>query len=74
MFIKINKKAPINIFKSNKLRKMKIFAKKPEKGGIPEIEKKIITKDNAVNLFTFDKPAKFEIKNVCGILRKNFLK
>ena len=46
------------------MKKIKIFAKKPESGGIPDIEKKMITKDNAANGFTFAKPVKPEIKKV----------
>ena len=41
----IKKNAPKKFLKSNKLKKIKILAKKPERGGIPEIEKKIMMKD-----------------------------
>ena len=61
----IKKNAPKKFLKSNKFRKIKIFAKNPDKGGIPEIEKKIIINENAVNLLTFKRPLKLEIKNVC---------
>ena len=50
---------------------MKIFARKPENGGIPEIEKKMIIKDNADNLLTLDKPLKVETKKIRGTFFEN---
>jgi len=53
---------PKNCLNSNKFKNIKIFAKNPADGGIPEIEKKIKTNDKALSLFTLESPAKFEIK------------
>ena len=44
-----------------KLNKIKIFAKKPLKGGIPAIEKNKKRKDTAHNLFILNKFDKFDI-------------
>ena len=49
---------------------MKIFARKPENGGIPEIEKKMIIKDNADNWLTLDKPLKVETKKYAELFLK----
>ena len=70
----IKKNAPKKFLKSNKLKKIKILAKKPERGGIPEIEKKIMMKDKAVNLLTLCNPLKLEIKKVCETFDEKVLK
>ena len=57
-------KAARNCLNCNNVKKIKIFARNPAKGGIPEIEKKIRIKENACILLILDRPLKFDTKKV----------
>jgi len=49
-----------NCLVSSRTKKIKIFAKNPARGGMPEIEKKINIKEKACILLTLAKPFKLE--------------
>ena len=54
--------------------KIKILERNPVSGGIPPIEKKIITKENAHNLFALNKFVKLDKNNVLdSLLKKLFV-
>ena len=59
----IKKQATVISFASTSSNKIRILERKPVNGGIPPIEKKIITKEKAHNLFTLKKFVKLD-KNI----------